>query len=146
MWLSPLKKTVFPLFYHWAQFLSVTQEWIVSDKVVDEGLLYGNIKIVYNKNRTSRLGVPSAILNGRSPLPGQPSCRLRPHSGRPGRGERSLSVAEGTPLPCGSIIGHRPIPLGGERHQYYKARCYGTMVSCLDTVTRWGRTGQISSW
>ena len=58
----------------------------------------------YNKNRTSRLGVPSAILNGRSPLPGLPSCGLRPHSGRPARGERSLSMAEGTPLPCGSIV------------------------------------------
>ena len=41
----------------------------------------------YNKNRTSRLGVPSAILNDRSPCPGLPSCRLRPHSGRPGRGD-----------------------------------------------------------
>ena len=49
-------------------------------------------------------GVPSAILNGRSPLPGLPSCGLRPHSGRPGWGERPLSMAEGTPLPCGSII------------------------------------------
>ena len=57
-----------------------------------------------NKNRTSRLGVPSAILNDRSPRPGLPSCGLRPHSGRPGRGERSLSIASGTPLPCGSII------------------------------------------
>ena len=29
--------------------------------------------------------------------PGLPSCGLRPHLGRPGRGERPLSMAEGTP-------------------------------------------------
>ena len=32
----------------------------------------------YNKNKTSRQGVPSVILNDRSPLPGLPSCRLVP--------------------------------------------------------------------
>ena len=58
----------------------------------------------YNKNRTSRQRVPSAILNDRSPLAGLPSCGLRPHSGRPARGERSLSMALGTPLPRDSII------------------------------------------
>ena len=41
--------------------------------------------------------VPEATLNDRSPRTGRPSCGLRPHSGRPVRGERSLSMAEGTP-------------------------------------------------
>ena len=39
-------------------------------------------------------GVPEAILNDRS---GLPECGRSPHEGRPARGERSLSMAEGTP-------------------------------------------------
>ena len=42
-------------------------------------------------------GVPEAILNDRSPRAGLPECRRSPHEGRPARGERSLSMAEGTP-------------------------------------------------
>ena len=56
----------------------------------------------YNKNRTLRLGV--SPINDHSLLPGLPSCGLRLHSGRLGRGEWPLSIASGTPLPCGSII------------------------------------------
>ena len=41
-------------------------------------------------------GVPEAILNDRSPRPGLPEFGRSPHEGRPGRGERSLSMAEGT--------------------------------------------------
>ena len=42
-------------------------------------------------------GVPEAILNHRSPRAGLPECGRSPHEGRPGRGEWSLSMAEGTP-------------------------------------------------
>ena len=42
-------------------------------------------------------GVPEAILNDRSPRAGRPECGRSPHEGQPGRGERSLSMAEGTP-------------------------------------------------
>ena len=48
---------------------------------------------------------PTALSQQLYPLPGLPSCGLCPHSGRPGRGEWPLSIASGTPLPCGSIIG-----------------------------------------
>ena len=48
-------------------------------------------------NRTTRQGVPSVILNDRSPRAGLPECGRSPHEGRPARGERSLSMAEGTP-------------------------------------------------
>ena len=39
---------------------------------------------------------PKSYHMGRSPCPGLPSCGLRPHSGRPGRGERPFGVTEGT--------------------------------------------------
>ena len=42
-------------------------------------------------------GVPEAILNVRSPRAGLPECGRSPHEGRPARGKRTLSVAEGTP-------------------------------------------------
>ena len=47
-------------------------------------------------------GVPEAILNDRSPLPGLPECGRSPHKGRPGRGEWSLSMAEGAP--CREVL------------------------------------------
>ena len=42
-------------------------------------------------------GVPEVILNDRSPRAGLPECGRSPHEGRPARGERSLSMTEGTP-------------------------------------------------
>ena len=44
-------------------------------------------------------GVPEARLNDRSPRPGLPECGRSPHEGRPGRGERPLSMTSGTPPP-----------------------------------------------
>ena len=42
-------------------------------------------------------GVPEAVLNDRWPRAGLPEWARSPHEGRPARGERSLSRAEGTP-------------------------------------------------
>ena len=71
------------------------------------------------------MGVPSAILNDRLPLAGLPSCGLRPHLGIPARGEWSLSIASGTPLPCGSIIKSthyhpRTVPLPASSESIFK--------------------------
>ena len=55
-------------------------------------------------------GVPEAILNDRSPRAGLPECGRSPHEGRPARGERSLSMAEGTPSRVVLFLLYPPTP------------------------------------
>ena len=55
-------------------------------------------------------GVPEVILNDRSPRTSLPSCGLRPHSGRPAQGERSLSMTEGTPRRVVLFLLYPPSP------------------------------------
>ena len=56
-------------------------------------------------------GVPSAILNGRSPRQGLPECGRSPHEGRPGRGEQPLSMTEETSSHVVLFLLYPPIPL-----------------------------------
>ena len=55
-------------------------------------------------------GVPEAILNDRSPRAGLPEWGRSPHEGRPARGERSLSMAEGTPSRVVLFLLYPPYP------------------------------------
>ena len=87
------------------KYIKTQSVWCVTKIKVFVWLAHEHLKSYYLNFKPADIiiephgrGVPEALLNDRSSRPGLPECGRSPYEGRPGRGERSLIMAEGTPF------------------------------------------------